>query len=60
MNQMEDVVGFLEEGCGSKGLFKCPCELCCCPGVCVGEAAKMWVRNLLFGSEQSGVVDVDP
>ena len=57
---MENVVGFLEEGCGSKVFFKCHCELCCSPGVCVGEAAKGWSWNLLFVSEQSGVIDVDP
>ena len=48
---MEDVVGFLEEGCGSKGLFECPCELCCGPWVCVGEAAKVGSCDLFFGSK---------
>ena len=60
MNQTENVVGFLEEGCGRKGFCKCPCELCCSPGVCVGEAAEVWSRNLLFVSEKGGVVDVNP
>ena len=60
MDELEDVVGLFEESCRREGFFKCPCELCHSPGICVGEAAEMWAGIFLFGSEQGSVVYVNP